>query len=178
MDAYFGEIRLFAGNFAPRGWAFCNGQLLNINEYQVLYTILGTQFGGDGKTTFALPNLCGKAAIHQGAGEGLTSRNFASTGGSKTVTLSENEIPAHTHIPQYRSDTLADQVNPVNNIWANIDNKPFLPNIYINIESPEAPMDPKAISSVGGGEPHNNMQPFLGLNFIIALDGDYYPIKS
>lgn len=177
MDAFVGEIRLFAGNFAPLDWAFCNGQLLNISEYGVLYSILGTQFGGDGRTTFALPNLCGKAAIHQGTGQGLTSRKFASAGGSKTVTLLENQMPVHTHTPQYRTDTMADQMNPANNIWANIDNKPFLPNVYKNIESPEAPMGPTAISQVGGSVPHNNMQPFLGLNFIIALYGDYYPIK-
>ncbi len=175
MDAYVGEIRLFAGNFAPRDWAFCNGQLLNIAQYSTLYTILGIQFGGDGKTTFALPNLCGKVAIHQGAGQGLTPRNIGSTGGSKTVTLSENQIPAHNHIPQYRADIIADQIDPSNNIWANIKNAALLPNAYTNIAQPDAPMNQNAISSVGKGEAHNNMQPFLGLNFIISLYGEYPP---
>lgn len=172
MDPYVGEIRLFAGDYAPYGWALCNGQTLLIQQNSVLFSIIGAQYGGDGKTTFALPNLQGNAAIGQGTGPGLTPRPFASSVGSSTVTLLENEIPAHTHIPNGTAITAGGVSDPSNNIWASeTASFPFKP--YSS--TPNTPMNAAALSSVGGSQQHNNMQPYLALNFIIALEGVYPP---
>ncbi|MGO0060368.1 phage tail protein [Brevibacillus fluminis] len=172
-DAYIGEIRIFAGNFAPKGWALCNGQLLQIQQNIALFSILGVQYGGDGKNTFALPNLMGAAAMHQGAGQGLTPRAMGSKVGSPTVTLLTNQIPAHTHVPQ-AINAAGDANAPGGNYWAQgPEPDPFspAPNLFdpvVNVQ-----MSPVAVNVSGGSMPHNNMQPFIAQNFIICLQGEF-----
>lgn len=170
MDPFIGEIRPFAGNYAPRDWAFCAGQLLQIAEYTALFSIITTTYGGDGMTNFALPDLRGRAVMHQGTGAGLTPRTINEITGTSTVTLIESEMPSHTHAPQARN--IANQKVTEGNVWGSV--SPFSPSIYS--PTPNTSMNPQAISPTGGTQSHNNMQPYLGLNFIIALDG-VYPSK-
>jgi len=170
MDQFVGEIRLFAGNFAPKDWAFCNGQLLPISQNTALFSILGTMYGGDGKTTFALPNLQGTAPMGQGQGPGLTNRVQGSKVGTSTVTLLTNQIPAHTHTPN-ASTAIANLPDPTNNVWGSelpSGQKPYA-------ATANTPMNPLALSVTGGTQPHNNTQPYLALNFIIALYGIFPP---
>ncbi|RIX50714.1 phage tail protein [Paenibacillus nanensis] len=172
-DAYIGEIRIFAGNFAPKGWALCNGQLMSIAQNTALFSILGVQYGGDGKTTFALPNLMGSATMNQGSGAGLTPRSMGQKVGSSAVTLLTNQIPSHTHIPQ-AVDASGTANTPGQNVWAQ--NPPlddFSPpqNLYdpaVNVQ-----MSPVALNVAGGSQPHNNMQPYIAQNFIICLSGEF-----
>lgn len=170
MEPYIGEIRIFAGNYAPMGWAFCNGQVLPIAQNTALFSVLGTTYGGDGKTTFALPNLCGKAAMHQGAGPGLTPRKAGDTGGAATVSLNNNHLPAHNHMANCQTTPTSN--TPDGTIWSNTVGRGS-PPMYNNM--PNAPMNPQAVQAAGGSDAHNNMQPYLGLNFIIALQGLYPP---
>ncbi|MCG7408500.1 tail fiber protein [Paenibacillus sp. ACRRX] len=170
MDPYVGEIRIFAGNFAPVGWALCNGQLLSIRSNAPLYSIIGTTYGGDGKTTFALPNMQGKAPIHQGTGVSLSSYSIGSTGGDETVTLLASEIPAHTHAPQFTKG--ANQEKPSPNLWAESSKKPR-PNLYQS--TADVSMSPSTVQRSGGNQAHNNMQPYLVMNYIISLEGVYPP---
>ncbi|WP_028612125.1 phage tail protein [Paenibacillus harenae] len=171
MEPYIGEIRVFAGNFAPKGWALCNGQLIPIPSNTALFSILGVTYGGDGKTTFALPNMMGKAPMQQGAGAGLSPRTLGEVGGSPSVTLTTSEIPAHTHIPQ--AVAAGSTTSPVNGVWAGLVQGRGTPTVYGT--SPTTEMNPIAIGVAGGSQPHNNMQPYLGLNFIIALQGIFPP---
>lgn len=157
---YIGEIRIFAGNFAPDGWMFCEGQLLSKNEYEALFNIIGTTYGGDGVTTFALPDLRGRLPIHQGNGFVL-----AETGGAEEITLTVNQIPAHTH-PLLVNRNLASDSNPHNRVLA----QPRTAAAF-DTDSPSANMSPAAISSVGGSQPHTNLMPYLCVNFIISLYG-------
>jgi microcystin-dependent protein len=157
---YVGEIRMFAGNFAPAGWMFCEGQLLPISEYETLFNLIGTTYGGDGQSTFALPDLRGRIPIHQGNGFTL-----AETGGVETVTLTVSQIPAHSH-PFLASSGLASQPNPGGNVAA----EATLFNPYLNA-APTAAMAPQSIGSTGGSQPHNNFQPYLCVDFIISLFG-------
>jgi len=172
MDPYVGEIRLFAGNFAPRGWALCNGQLLPVAQNPALFSILGTQYGGDGKTTFALPNLQGRAPMGQGAGPGLTSYPVGASVGSSTVALLSNQLPAHTHQPQGTSAFAGGVQDPTNKIWGS-----ELPSAASKAyaATPNSPMNPLALEATGGSQPHNNMQPYLTLNYIIALQCVFPP---
>jgi len=156
---YVGEIRMFAGNFAPAGWAFCDGSILPISENVTLFQLIGTAYGGDGQSTFALPDLRSRVPMHQGNGFTL-----AQTGGEETVTLTVGQIPAHTHVPQANSGT-GTQTSPAGNVWANSANFPYSSN------APAAAMDPAAVGSAGGSQPHDNMIPFLVVNFIISLFG-------
>ncbi len=156
---YVGEIRMFAGNFAPVGWMFCAGQLLPISENETLFNLIGTTYGGDGQTTFALPNLQSRVPVHMGNGFTL-----AQAGGEETVTLTTSQIPAHSHVPQANSGT-GTQTSPSGNVWANSANFPYSPN------APNAAMDPGAVGQAGGSQPHDNMVPFLVINFIISLFG-------
>jgi microcystin-dependent protein len=156
---YVGEIRMFAGNFAPAGWMFCEGQLLPISENETLFQLIGTTYGGDGESTFALPDLRGRLPLHQGNGFIL-----AETGGAETVTLTVNQIPAHSH-PLLASNTGGQSSNPQNNLTA----KP-VSNIYAP-PGANAPMTAQAILPVGGSQPHNNFQPYLCIDFIISLFG-------
>lgn len=157
---YVGEIRMFAGNFAPAGWMFCEGQLLPISENETLFQLIGTTYGGDGESTFALPDLRGRIPIHQGNGFIL-----AETGGAEEITLTVNQIPAHSH-PFLASAAPGDQVNPANLLPANS----FNVTPYIN-DKPNGSMNAAAITSTGGSQPHTNFQPYLCVDFIISLFG-------
>jgi len=154
---YLAEIRIFSFNFAPKGWAFCNGQLLPINQNQALFALLGTTYGGNGIQTFALPNLQGNVPIHAGNGFVL-----GQTGGEFSHTLTTNEMPAHTHVP-VGSSTPANLGVPTGNLWAT-------GNAAYNT-TPNTNMNPAGILPVGSGQPHENRTPFLVLNFCIALQG-------
>lgn len=158
---YVGEIRMFAGNFAPAGWMFCEGQLLPISENETLFQLIGTTYGGDGQNTFALPDLRGRIPIHQGNGFIL-----AETGGAEEVTLTVNQIPAHSH-PLLASNNLANSGNPGNNLLSSTatGNK-----IYAATNTSVA-LANNSITAVGGSQPHTNFQPYLCVDFIISLYG-------
>ena len=170
-EPFVGEIRMFGFGFAPQGWALCNGQLLPISQNTALFSIIGTYYGGDGKSTFALPNLQGMAPLGFGQGNGLTPRNIGDTGGETSVTLIASQMAAHTHAAQGSSNG-GDQVSPANGVWS-------IPSVGrgLNVYDPGAGSSPamnvKAISSVGGNQAHDNMMPYLTLNFCIALVGIY-----
>ena len=174
MDPFVGEIRIFAGNFPPRGWAFCEGQLLPISQNTALFSLLGTYYGGDGKTTFALPNLQGTAPISAGQGPGLTDRVVGETGGETTVTLITSELPAHTHTVNASSNASAGS-DPTNSVWAVGGQTRGGVPLYSANGSPPATMNVGAVTPVGNSLPHNNMPPYLALNFIIALQGIFPP---
>ncbi|MFD2673523.1 phage tail protein [Marinicrinis sediminis] len=171
MDPYTGEIRIFAGSFAPRSWALCDGQLLPISNNTALFSLLGTTYGGNGTSTFALPDLRGRAPMHHGAGPGLSPRVVGEIGGSSTVTLIEAEMPEHTHTPHGQGT--ANQQSPINHIWGTPSGGFTPPKYYA--PSPNTSMHPLAIGPTGGSQPHNNCQPYLGINFIICLYGIYPP---
>jgi microcystin-dependent protein len=158
---YVGEIRMFAGNFAPAGWMFCEGQLLPISDYQTLFNLIGTTYGGDGQSTFALPDLRGRLPIHQGGGFTL-----AENGGVEQVTLGVQQIPAHSH-PFLATTNLANQTSPSAALLAQTTGSI---KIYEAIPGALA-MAPAAIGSTGGSQPHSNFQPYLCINFIISLFG-------
>ncbi|HTG70013.1 MAG TPA: tail fiber protein [Candidatus Udaeobacter sp.] len=172
MDPYLGEIRMFAGNFAPQGWALCNGALLSISENDALFALLGTTYGGDGQTTFALPNLVSRVPIGQGTSP-QTGTTYAAgqQGGTESVAISVNELPAHTH-PVYASNAGGTQSSPNAAVWAAQTSR----NIY-STALPEGQMNLQSITPTGGSQPHDNMMPFLPINFIIALTG-IFPSQS
>jgi microcystin-dependent protein len=161
---YVGEIRMFGGNFAPAGWMFCDGQLLSISENETLFNLIGTTYGGDGQVTFALPDLRGRIPIHQGNNQGNT-YFMAESSGVETVTLTVNQLPNHTH-PMMASLSNANN-SPENAVLA----QPTTLDLYRAATVPDSPMDSKAISLVGGSQPHDNMQPYLCVSFIISLFG-------
>ncbi len=161
---YVGEIRMFAGNFAPSGWEFCNGQLLAISEYETLFVLIGTTYGGDGQDTFGLPNLQSRVPIHQGQGSGLSSYIIGETGGVESVTLSINQIPLHNHIPIGANAASGDA--PGNSFWANS----ATAKAYA-APPPGVQMNPATLLSAGGSQPHDNMIPFLCVSYIISLFG-------
>ena len=169
---FVAEIRIFAGNFAPTGWAQCNGQLMPISQNTALFSLLGTTYGGDGKSTFALPNLQGSAPMQQGQGPGLSLRDLGQIGGEQNVTLLPTEMPAHAHTAQ--ATTTSNQSTPQNNAWA-AGQKGF-GNTYAPSNQPtNVSMNPLGTSFTGGDQPHNNMPPYLCLTFIIALQGVFPP---
>ncbi|WP_409342785.1 phage tail protein [Paenibacillus sp. MBLB4367] len=170
-DPYTGEIRIFAGNYAPNGWAFCNGQLMPVSNYPALFSVLGTRYGGNGTTNFALPNMMGCVPMHQGAGQGLTPRIVGAAGGSDSVTLITNEMPLHSH--QVKAASKSAQSSPANAVWSKTAGRRGTP-AYVN-EPPNVNMHAEAIGAAGGSQPHNNMQPYLALHFIICIDGIYPP---
>jgi microcystin-dependent protein len=159
-EPFLSEIRIFSFNFPPKGWAFCNGQLLPINQNQALFALLGTTYGGNGQTTFALPNLQGKAPIHSGAGHTL-----GETGGSSSVTLTQQQMPQHLHFMQGTSQDASGPV-PSGGLLAKANNMYESPNSG-NLTT----LNPGSVSNVGGSQPHNNLMPYLVLNFCIALQG-------
>ena len=174
-NPFVAEIRIFAGNFAPKGWALCDGQLLPISQNTALFSLLGTTYGGDGKSNFALPNLQGCAPLQAGQGPGLSLRDLGETGGEQTVTLLQTEMPAHSHSAQ--GSTGSNQTTPVNNAWAS-GAKLGGGNLYFpSTPASNVQMNPFGTSITGGNLPHNNMPPFLGLTFIIALQG-VFPARS
>lgn len=170
-DPFVAEIRIFPFNFAPKGWAWCDGQLLPLSQNTALFSLLGTTYGGNGKSNFALPNLQGRAPMHPGQGPGLSLHDLGETGGSETVTLLESEIPAHTHALMAQGAP-ADTNTPVNHSIARvIGATPYLPSSGASL----AAMSNQALTPAGGDAPHNNMQPYLTLYFCIALQGVYPP---
>ena len=175
-EPFTAEIRIFAGNFAPRGWAFCNGQLLPIAQNTALFSLIGTTYGGDGRTTTALPNLQGRAPMHPGRGPGLTARRLGQRAGVETVTLSEEQMPSHSHT--------ANGINASQFVSANTgDPTDAAPagaaagSAFQSGNAKPVTMNSAALPNAGGGQAHDNMQPFLAMNFIIALVG-LYPSRS
>ncbi len=165
-EPYLGEIRMFAGTFAPAGWAFCDGQLLSISQNDVLFSLIGTTYGGDGINTFALPDLRGRIPLHMGQGTGLSNRILGEQGGVEQVTLTTQQIPAHAHVPQAQSGT-GNQSSPQNNVWAASSLNQFTSlaaNVTMNVSD---------VLPDGGSQPHDNLMPYLCVNFIISLSGVY-----
>jgi microcystin-dependent protein len=159
---YVGEIRMFAGNFAPAGWMFCEGQLLPISEYETLFNLIGTTYGGDGQSTFALPDLRGRIPLHFGNGFTL-----AETGGVEEVTLTVSQIPAHSH-PWLATNNTAVDVVPQSKVLSATTDANTLP---YGTDAPRTTLSPNAVTSTGGSQPHNNFQPYLCVDFIISLFG-------
>ena len=177
-DPFVAEIRIFPFNFAPTGWAFCNGQLLPLSQNTALFSLLGTTYGGDGKSNFALPDMQGNAPMQQGQGQGLSQRFLGEQSGVESVTLLTSEIPVHTHNFQAsNNDPIPDDSNPVGKLpakgnWDDGSNAGVI--AYYTPASGNPPlvqMAPQALSPAGGGLPHNNLQPYLTVNFCIALQG-------
>jgi len=169
-DPFVAEIRIFPFNFAPKGWAWCNGQLLPISQNTALFSLLGTTYGGNGKSTFALPDLQGKAPMHPGQGPGLSLRDLGQIGGSETVTLLQSEIPAHSHSVSASSGPASLQSPAPDRVLGRANN-----NIYLDTPGNLVAMAPQALSAAGGSQPHNNMQPYLTFYFCIALQGVFPP---
>jgi len=169
---YVGEIRMFAGNFAPAGWAFCDGSLQAIDENQTLFSLIGTTYGGDGQATFALPDLRGRVPLNNGTGTSGTTYVIGSTGGVESVTLSTNQIPSHTHVAIADDNTATtNNTDPSNKYYGN----PTPTTIYSARTTTLKQM--ASLSSTGGSQPHDNLQPFLAVSFIISLFG-IYPSQS
>lgn len=166
---FIGEIRMFAGNFAPVGWAFCNGALIPISENDALFNLIGTTYGGDGQNTFALPDLRSRVPVHVGPGFAL-----GQAAGAESVTLTVSQIPAHSHVPVCNSAQSNPQQGPGNGFWA----QPSTGTIYATVPpAASVAMAPQAVGSAGGSQPHDNMIPFLVINFIISLFG-IFPSQS
>src|SRR5881296_930619 len=164
-DPFVAEIRIFPFNFPPKGWAFCDGQLLPLSQNTALFSLLGTTYGGDGKSNFALPDMQGNAPMHPGQGPGLSLHDLGETGGSETVTLLESEIPAHSHAMNASKADAGD---------TNVANELFAKGIGIGMYAPAGSLvqlDPNALAPAGGDQPHNNMMPYLTFFFCIALQG-------
>ena len=169
MDPFVAEIRIFPFNFAPKGWAFCDGQLLPLSQNTALFSLLGTTYGGDGKSNFALPNLQGNAPMHPGQGPGLSLHDLGETGGSDTVSLLESEIPSHSH-----QMSVSSQLATANDVLGQLFAMGDGINLY-GAATALTQMADQGLAPAGGDQPHNNMQPYLTLNFCIALQGVYPP---
>jgi microcystin-dependent protein len=171
-EPFIGEIRMFGGNFAPSGWALCNGQLLSISQYSALFSILGTSFGGNGQTTFALPDLRSRVPVQQGQGVGLSPYNIGQQGGSEQVTLLQTQMPAHNHIVNATSaDAAASTASGNLMATPTAGRGQNAPQIYGT--GAAVTMGPTMIAPSGGSQPHENIQPYLCVTFIIALEGIY-----
>jgi len=169
-DPFVAEIRIFPFNFAPKGWAWCDGQLLPLSQNTALFSLLGTTYGGDGKSTFALPDLQGRAPMHPGQGPGLSLHDLGETGGSETVTLLESEIPAHTHALRAQSTTGTKSTPSGNSLARTSGATPYIPPAgALN------PMSAQSLAPAGGDQPHNNLMPYLTFYFCIALQGVFPP---
>jgi microcystin-dependent protein len=174
---FLAEIRIFGFNFAPRGWAFCNGQVMPISQNTALFSLLGTYYGGNGTTNFALPNLQGAAPLNFGQGPGLSQRDLGEVGGEPYVTLLQTEMPAHSHALQCSAATAGTATSPANNVWSVAKVGRQAENKYSATTGSTPTMSPNALSIAGGSQPHNNMPPYLTLNFCIALQG-IFPARS
>ena len=172
-NPFLAEIRIFTAGFAPKGWAQCDGQLMSISQNTALFSLLGTTYGGNGTSNFALPNLQGCAPMQAGQGPGLTLRDLGETAGEQTVTLLQTEMPAHSHNAQGAAG--GGKSDPTNNAWAS--GAKTGPDLYSASDTNNVQMNPFGTSIAGGSQPHNNMTPFLGLMFIIALQG-VFPARS
>lgn len=171
-DPFVAEIRIFPFNFAPRGWAWCDGQLLPLSQNTALFSLLGTTYGGDGKSNFALPNMQGNAPMHPGQGPGLSLHDLGETGGSPTVTLLASEMPAHPHTLRAATDPADNNLPGPSNSLANSQKEfGFQSTTNANLVN----LAGQAITPAGGGQPHNNLMPYLTLNFNIALQGVFPP---
>jgi microcystin-dependent protein len=173
-DPFVAEIRIFPFNFAPRSWAFCSGQILPISQNTALFSLLGTTYGGDGRSTFALPDLQGRAPMHPDQGPGLSLHDLGETGGSETVTLLQSQIPAHAHAMS-ASSAAADeegQKQPASAVPGVQQGSNLL---YAPLSGNPVQMAPESLAAAGGGQPHNNLMPYLTLNFCIALQGIFPP---
>jgi len=162
---YVGEIRMVGFNFAPAGWALCQGQSMPIAENDVLFNLIGTTYGGDGQTTFNLPDLSSRNPMHMGQGSGLSNRVIGESGGVEDVTLTQQQIPVHSHVPQ--ANTAGGTPDPTNNLWGG-----FSGGFYTTQNAPNSQMA-NAAQPTGGSQPHDNMPPFLVISFIISLYGVY-----
>jgi microcystin-dependent protein len=173
-EPFIAEIRIFAGNFAPRSWAFCDGQLLPVSQNTALFSLIGTTYGGDGRTTTALPNMQGRAPMHPGRGPGLTSRRLGQRGGVEQVTLTEAQMPNHNHTMMSDGFPASFQIPAANRTFARSSGAPaYQSNTSANLVD----MADGVLEPTGGSQAHNNMQPYLTMNFIIALQG-LYPSRS
>lgn len=182
MDGYIGVVMLFAGNFNPMNWMFCEGQLLSINAYQALYAVIGTTYGGDGRTNFALPDLRGRAPIGVGSGPGLSTYNIGQKAGFETVTLSQAEMPMHNHLINAvnSNGTVASPIGKVlaisnGEVQIDRDSYPFQGKNYG--DNPNTTLNANSISSIGNNTAHNNMQPYLAMRYIICVEG-MFPSRS
>jgi microcystin-dependent protein len=170
-DPFVAEIRIFPFNFAPTGWAFCDGQLLPLSQNTALFSLLGTTYGGNGKSNFALPDLQGRASMHPGQGPGLSLHDLGEVGGSETVSLLESEVPAHSHAGRAIGGEIGDlqQPSPARALARS-------GNGFAYVSGPaDATMAAQVLTPTGGDQPHNNMQPYLTLNYCIALQGVFPP---
>jgi microcystin-dependent protein len=174
---FIGEIRLTGHNFAPSGWAFCNGQLISIAENETLFALIGTTYGGDGQTTFALPDLRGRVVLGAGQGPGLSNYSFGQTGGTEQVTLSSNQMPAHRHNVLAASSGSGAVASPAGKVWSANSNSGSLQYAAGSANPPIVSMAPAQVGTAGSSQPHENMPPFLGLSYIISLFG-IFPSQS
>jgi microcystin-dependent protein len=172
-DQFLGEIRMVGFNFAPVGWALCNGQILPLSQNTALFSLLGTTYGGDGRSTFALPNFQGLAPISAGNGNGLSPRVLGETGGQVGVSLTTNQAPAHTH-PVNCIPGAGTQNSVSNAVWASAPGDRNAPKLFTNTSAP-SPMNAAAVQNTGAGQAHNNLPPYLSVYFVIALQGIYPP---
>lgn len=170
MDPFVAEIRIFPFNFAPKGWAWCDGQLMPLSQNTALFSLLGTTYGGDGKSTFGLPNLQGRAPMHPGQGPGLSLHDLGEMSGTEVVTLLTSEIPAHSHSVTAQNNPLGGTTAPAGNLL----NRPASGFTYSTTAATVA-MAPQTLAPVGGSTPHNNMQPYITFYFNIALQGVFPP---
>ena len=170
MDPFVAEIRIFPFNFAPRGWSWCDGQLLPLSQNTALFSLLGTTYGGNGKSNFALPDLLGRSPMHPGQGPGLSLHDLGETGGSETVTLLASEIPSHSHVLRASSDDGDLRAPSPNRVLARSTS-----GFAYNSVAPDVSMAPQALTPTGGNLPHNNMQPYLTFYFCIAMQGVFPP---
>ncbi len=168
---YIGEIRMFGGSFAPAGWAFCNGAIVSIAENETLFNLIGTTYGGDGQETFALPNLQGRFPVHQGTGAGLSTYQIGETRGTETVTLTTNQLPAHTHVP-IANGTTGETPLPDGKTWGT-----WTDGLQYTDVFPNEPMHAQTVFPVGGSQPHENVPPYQCVSFIISLYG-IFPSQS
>jgi len=168
MEPFIGQLQIFGFNFAPRGWMYCNGQLLSIAQYQALFTLIGTVYGGNGTTNFALPDLRGRAALHMGHGPGLSTYEIGQVSGSETVTLLSTQMPAHNHILLASSIATSDKPSGAVSAPAGTGDGTAVNAYGTQVNAQMAPM---AITQAGGNQPHENMQPYLVLNWCIAVEG-------